>query len=57
MGGRCRPARRRTLRGLPLGSAPARGIKMSASAPGGWTVEFEPELIEQVEPGSQVEVT
>ncbi len=38
------------------GSAPARGIAMSASQPGNWTVEFEPDQIEQVEPGSQVEV-
>lgn len=39
------------------GSAPARAIELSATQPGNWTVEFEPALIEQVEPGGQVEVT
>ncbi|MFQ5611595.1 MAG: NEW3 domain-containing protein [Anaerolineae bacterium] len=39
------------------GSAPARGIKMSASQPSGWSVEFEPKEIAQIAPGKQVEVT
>lgn len=39
------------------GSAAAQGIALSATQPSGWTVEFEPKAIAQVEPGQQVEVT
>jgi uncharacterized membrane protein len=39
------------------GSAAARGIKMTASQPSGWAVEFSPAEIEQIEPGQQAEVT
>jgi uncharacterized membrane protein len=39
------------------GSAPARDVQLSASAPSGWSVEFEPKQIPEVAAGSQVEVT
>jgi uncharacterized membrane protein len=39
------------------GSAPARGIKLSASPPSGWQVTFSPEQIPEVPAGQQVEVT
>lgn len=39
------------------GDAPARNLKMSASEPSGWTVEFQPEEIDQIAPGAQTEVT
>ncbi|HEC24034.1 MAG TPA: hypothetical protein ENI95_14060 [Chloroflexi bacterium] len=39
------------------GSAAARAIEMSASAPRGWTVEFDPKEIDELAPGDQVEVT
>jgi uncharacterized membrane protein len=39
------------------GSAPAVSIEMSASSPSGWSVTFEPEMIEQIEPGAQAQVT
>ncbi|HSM57080.1 MAG TPA: NEW3 domain-containing protein [Candidatus Sulfomarinibacteraceae bacterium] len=39
------------------GSAPARGIEMSHSAPNGWTVSFEPEGVDELPPGQQQEVT
>ncbi len=39
------------------GTAPARGVKMSASQPSGWTVSFEPEEIAEIPSGQQVEVT
>lgn len=39
------------------GSASARNVEMSASPPSGWTVEFEPETIDQVPSGRRVEVT
>jgi uncharacterized membrane protein len=39
------------------GSAPAVSVATSATSPSGWTVEFEPETIEQIEPGQQAQVT
>ncbi|RLC70980.1 MAG: hypothetical protein DRI52_06035 [Chloroflexi bacterium] len=39
------------------GSAPARAVKMSASEPAGWSVEFEPKQIDEIPAGEQVEVT
>src|SRR5690606_35321420 len=39
------------------GSAPARNISMSSTPPSGWTVTFEPEEIEAIEPGQFAEVT
>ncbi|HLV37410.1 MAG TPA: NEW3 domain-containing protein, partial [Spirillospora sp.] len=39
------------------GSAPARSIKMNATKPSGWVVEFEPAEVEVIEPGQQAEVT
>lgn len=47
---------------LPLvvqntGTAPAQGVEMSASAPSGWTVSFEPEVIAEIPAGEQVDVT
>jgi uncharacterized membrane protein len=39
------------------GSAPARDIQLSASAPSGWSVEFEPKQIPEIATGTQVEVT
>jgi uncharacterized membrane protein len=39
------------------GSAPALGIKLSATPPREWTVTFEPETIESVEANSEVTVT
>lgn len=39
------------------GSAPASNIELAASAPRQWNVEFEPQLIEQLQPGEQAEVT
>ncbi len=39
------------------GSAPARNIKLTASAPAGWKVEFDPAEIELLNADKQVEVT
>jgi uncharacterized membrane protein len=39
------------------GDAPARNVKLSASEPSGWTVEFEPEEITEIPVDSQTEVT
>jgi uncharacterized membrane protein len=39
------------------GSAPARNIQLSASAPSGWTVEFQPKQIAEIQANQQVEVT
>lgn len=39
------------------GSAPARDITLSASQPSGWSVEFDPSEITEVQAGQQVEVT
>ncbi|HEY76626.1 MAG TPA: hypothetical protein G4O00_10670 [Thermoflexia bacterium] len=39
------------------GSAPARGVELSASQPSGWKVEFDPERIDEIPTGQQVEVT
>lgn len=39
------------------GSAPARGVELSASQPSGWKVEFDPDQIAEIPTGEQVEVT
>lgn len=39
------------------GSGTAHTIKLSASAPDGWTVDFDPQQIDQIEANQQVEVT
>ncbi len=39
------------------GTAPARGVDLSASAPSGWKVVFDPETILEIPADSQVEVT
>jgi uncharacterized membrane protein len=39
------------------GSAPARGVTLSASEPSGWTVEFDPKEIPAIAAGEQVEIT
>jgi uncharacterized membrane protein len=39
------------------GSAPAREIELSHSAPNGWEVTFEPESVAELPPGQQQEVT
>lgn len=39
------------------GEAPARDVKLSASSPSGWSVEFQPEEIDTIAVGSQAEVT
>ncbi|KUK46077.1 MAG: hypothetical protein XD73_1054, partial [Anaerolinea thermophila] len=39
------------------GTAPAQGVELSASAPSGWTISFEPESIEEIPTGEQIEVT
>jgi uncharacterized membrane protein len=38
------------------GSAPAEHVELGASAPTGWKVEFEPKVIERIEPGKTSEV-
>lgn len=39
------------------GNAPASGVKLSASAPSGWTVTLNPETVVEVPANSEVEVT
>ncbi len=39
------------------GTAPAQGVEMSASAPTGWTVAFDPEIIPEIAAGDQAEAT
>ncbi len=39
------------------GSAPALGVELSANEPSGWSVEFEPKKIAEIQAGKQVEVT
>jgi len=39
------------------GTAPALGIELSASAPSGWTVTFDPTQITEIPAGQQVEAT
>ncbi len=39
------------------GTAPARNIKLSASPPSGWEVEFDPKVITELSPDKQLEVT
>ncbi|HLH92453.1 MAG TPA: NEW3 domain-containing protein [Xanthobacteraceae bacterium] len=38
------------------GSAPAENVTLSATAPSGWKVEFEPKTIARIEPGKDTEV-
>jgi len=38
------------------GSAPADGVELSASAPSGWKITFEPTTIERIAPGKDAEV-
>ncbi|HEY8519327.1 MAG TPA: NEW3 domain-containing protein [Gammaproteobacteria bacterium] len=38
------------------GSAPAQGVRFSASQPQGWEIEFEPETVPVLPPGERVEV-
>jgi uncharacterized repeat protein (TIGR01451 family) len=39
------------------GTAPARGVQLSATAPSGWTVSFDPKIIDEIPAGNQVQVT
>ena len=39
------------------GSAPADAIELSASSPTGWKVEFNPKIVDKLEPNKDVEVT
>lgn len=39
------------------GSASAQGVKLSASAPSGWTVTFDPEVLDEIATNAQSEVT
>ena len=39
------------------GSASAQGVQMSATAPSGWTVSFDPKVIDEIPAGNQIEVT
>lgn len=38
------------------GSAPARNVQLSSSEPSGWSVSFDPQTLEQIPAGEQVEV-
>ena len=46
-----------TLVLVNTGSAPARKIKLSANAPGGWEVTMDPEVVSELKANEQVEVT
>jgi uncharacterized membrane protein len=39
------------------GTASAHGVEMSSTAPSGWTISFDPEVITEAPAGGQVEVT
>jgi uncharacterized repeat protein (TIGR01451 family) len=39
------------------GTAPAQGVELSANAPSGWTVSFDPKVIDQIPAGNQIQVT
>lgn len=39
------------------GTVPARGVQLSATAPIGWTVSFDPKVIDEIPAGNQVQVT
>jgi uncharacterized membrane protein len=39
------------------GTAPARGVQMSSSEPNGWSVSFDPQQIDELPAGQQVEVS
>lgn len=38
------------------GTAPARGIDLSATQPTGWAIDFEPKQIDEIAPGQQVDL-
>lgn len=39
------------------GTAPARGIDLSATQPTGWSIDFEPKQIAEIAPGQQVDLS
>ena len=39
------------------GSAPAQGVEMTGTAPSGWTISFDPKVIDQIPAGNQIQVT
>lgn len=39
------------------GTAPAQGVELSASAPDGWTITFDPQQIPEIAAGDQVQIT
>ena len=39
------------------GTAPAQGVELSANAPSGWTVSFDPKVIDEIPAGNQIQVT
>jgi uncharacterized repeat protein (TIGR01451 family) len=39
------------------GTAPAQGIELSATAPSGWTVSFDPKVIDEIPAGNQITAT
>ena len=39
------------------GTAPAQGVEMSGTAPSGWTVSFDPKVIDEIPAGNQIQVT
>ncbi|MEZ4862391.1 MAG: NEW3 domain-containing protein [Caldilineaceae bacterium] len=39
------------------GTAPARGVDLSANPPSGWAVDFDPKQVDELAPGQQLEVT
>ena len=39
------------------GSAPAQGVEMSGTAPSGWTISFDPKVIDEIPAGNQIQVT
>ncbi len=59
LSGRANAGRETTLSVLVSnsGTAPAQGIEMSATAPSGWTVSFDPKVIAEIPAGDQAEVT
>jgi uncharacterized repeat protein (TIGR01451 family) len=39
------------------GTAPAQGVQLSANAPSGWTVSFDPKVIDEIPAGNQITAT
>jgi uncharacterized repeat protein (TIGR01451 family) len=39
------------------GTAPAQGVQLSANAPSGWTVTFDPKVIDEIPAGNQITAT